>query len=631
MGSLLLLVVATAAQAQDAGAIRANYTKYEFDLPMRDGKKLFTSVYTPKDRSRRYPILMQRTPYSVAPYGVDQYRSSLGPSPAFSKEGFIFVYQDVRGRYRSEGTFVEMRPRNTKGTVPREIDESTDTYDTVEWLVRNVPNNTGKAGMWGISYPGFYCLAGLIAAHPALVAVSPQAPVTDYYLGDDSYHNGAFMLAANFGFYSRFVERKGDPENPRERPAFDFGTPDGYDFYLRMGGIGNSDEKYFKRENRYWTEQIEHPNYDDYWKPRSIWRFLQNVKPAVLTVGGWFDAEDLQGPLRVFATIKKESPSTRNGIVMGPWTHGGWSRGTGQRVGNIDFGSKTGDYFRGTIEFNFFMLHLKDKKDSKVATATMFQTGTNQWREHAQWPPASVAGKRLYLGSRGTLQWVAPTEAGAFDEYWSDPNKPVPYIGYIAQGMTRDYMTEDQRFASRRTDVLTYSTPALESDITVAGPVRVRLHASTSGTDSDFVVKLIDVFPGNFPGFTAEAETPRRPAGPPPSQQIRMGGYQQLVRGEPFRAKFRKSFESPEPMTPNKPETIAYAMPDVYHTFRPGHRIMVQVQSSWFPLTDRNPQKFMEIFKAKDEDFVKALQRVYRSRELPTHLELMVEPSDAVW
>ncbi|MBI3207282.1 MAG: CocE/NonD family hydrolase [Candidatus Solibacter usitatus] len=623
MRLVLLLACAVSLNAQNAGAIRASYTKYEYDVPMRDGVKLFTSVYVPKDATKKYPVLMQRTPYSVAPYGVDQYRAQLGPSEAYSNEGFIFAYQDVRGRYKSEGRFVEMRPQLPVKKSAGDIDESTDTYDTVDWLVKNVKGHNGKVGMMGISYPGFYCVAALIDAHPALVAVSPQAPVTDYYLGDDSYHNGAFMLAANFGFYTGFVERKGDPVEPRTRVPFDYQTPDGYDFYLKMGGLANADEKYFQRQNRYWTEQIAHPNYDDYWKPRSIWRYLKGVRPAVLTVGGWFDAEDLQGPLRVFRTLEKESPATRNALVMGPWTHGGWSRSDGSRVGNIDFASKTAVHFRDKIELAFFQHHLKDKQDVKIPKASMFLTGLNEWRQHDVWPPASSSSRRFYLHANGGLAGGAPADANGFDEYLSDPNRPVPYVGYVAMGMSRDYMTEDQRFASQRPDVLTYSTPPLSADLTVAGPIRVRLHASSSGTDSDFVVKLIDAFPGTFPGYPEPAQQTQVQR---PQNAVRMGGYQQLVRGEPFRAKFRNSFEKPEPLTSNKPEAIAYEMPDVYHTFRRGHRIMVQVQSSWFPLTDRNPQKFMEIPLAKDADFQKATQRIYRSRERASYVEVSIEP-----
>ncbi len=496
---------------------------------------------------------------------------------------------------------------------PRDTDESTDTFDTIDWLTKNIKNNNGKVGMWGISYPGFYVSAGMIDAHPALRAASPQAPVTDYYLGDDSYHNGAFMLAANFGFYQSFVERKGDPAPPAASVPFQFKTPDGYDFYLRMGGLGNANEKYFKSSNPYWLENTLNTTYNDYWKARGIWRHLKGIKPAVLTVGGWFDAEDAQGPLRTHAFMEKNEAPAHNTLVMGPWTHGSWARGDGETVGNLHFGSKTAAYYRESIEFAFFQYHLKAKGDGKFPRAWVFSTGRNEWQQFAQWPPAEAQPKPLYLAANSKLAWQPEPTAG-FDEYTSDPNKPVPYLGYTNLGMARDYMTEDQRFASQRPDVLTFETEPLKDDLTIAGPIDVSLLVSTSATDSDFVVKLIDVYPGDFPSFIDKNPT-------------KMGGYQQLVRGEPFRGKFRKSFETPVPFVPNQSDRIEFPMPDVFHTFRKGHRLLVQVQSSWFPLTDRNPQKFMDIPKALSADFVKATQRVYRGNTSGSKLILRVIPS----
>jgi len=531
---------------------------------------------------------MTRTPYSVAPYGVDNYRPSLGPSEKFQTEFFIFVYQDVRGRYLSEGEFVEVRPKGA-------VDESTDAYDTVDWLIKNIPNNNGNAGIWGISYPGFYATAATIDAHPALVAASPQAPVTDYYMGDDSYHNGAFFLAANFGFYANFGKGKTEPALPDTSvPRFDYKNPNGYDFYLRAGPLSNFSEKYLKNQSPYWTEQIAHTNYDKFWQSRNISQHLANVKPAVLTVGGWFDAEDLSGPLKVFRSIAKNSPGTNNTIVMGPWFHGGWARSDGDSLGSVPFNAKTSLFFRENIEFPFFNYYLKGKSDPKLPQAYLFETGTNQWRKYDQWPPKDAQSRTLHLHANGKLSFDDGPSDG-FDEYISDPNKPVPYVGYVAQGMVREYMVDDQRFASSRTDVLTYETDVLASDITVAGPIHPTLHVSTTGTDSDFVVKLIDVYPNDVP----------------PADKL--GGYQQLVRGEPFRGKFRNSFEKPEAFTPGKEATIDFTMPDVNHTFRKGHRIMVQIQSSWFPLIDRNPQKFTMIPEAKAADFQKATQRVYRT------------------
>ena len=610
---LLLMLAACPVAAQttvNAAYVRENYSKYEHRVPMRDGVKLFLSVYVPKDvftEGKTYPFLMMRTPYSVAPYGVDQFRASLGPSELFAKEKFIFVYADVRGRYLSEGESSQLRPHKPVKRTPADTDESTDTYDTIDWMVKHVPGNTGKVGLWGISQPGFYASAGMIDAHPALVAVSPQAPVTDYYLGDDVYHNGAFMLAANFGFYMSFRPRVGDPAPPETFTPFNFGTPDGYEFFLNMGSLGNSEEKYFKRSNPFWTENIDKPTYDAFWQSHSIWKYLKGIKPAVMVVGGWFDAEDLQGPLRTFGFMEKNAPPATNMLVMGPWTHGGFARGTGDRVGNINFGSNTSAYFREQIEFPFFLRELKGKGQENFPKAWVFETGMNQWRKFDRWPPAGVNSKALFLNADGGLSWHAGARE-VQDEYISDPNKPVPYIGHIGMGMRSDYMTEDQRFAATRPDVLVYKTPVLDSDVSVLGPIGVDLKVSTSGTDSDFVVKLIDVYPPDFPDYNATAPVDPRTA---PANAIKMGGYQQLVRGEPFRGKYRRSFEKPVAFEPGKPDRITFQMPDVAHTFRAGHRIMVQIQSSWFPLTDRNPQKFMDIPKALSVDFCKATERIY--------------------
>lgn len=613
---VLALFVCSFAWGQGLDYVRANYTKYEHMIPMRDGVRLFTSVYVPKDDAQAYPIMLNRTPYSVGPYGVDNYRAALGPSEKFAKEGFIFAMQDVRGRYMSEGKFIEVRPVNLKKGA-KDIDESSDTYDTIDWLVKNIPNNNGKVGMWGISYPGFYVAAGMVDAHPALKAASPQAPIGDYFMGDDSFHNGAFMLAANFGFYRFFVERKGDPAPPpRQRPEMEWGTPDGYDFYLRLGPLANSEAKYFHGANPYWSMNLEHTTYDEFWKSRALVRSIRNVTPAVMTVGGWFDAEDLAGPLKVFREVEREGKAASNMLVMGPWSHGGWSRGDGQKLGNLDFASKTGEFYREQIEFPFFLRELKGKGEPKLAKAYLFETGTNRWRKFDSWPPKMAGKKTFFLAGGGALSTTA-SEKNGFDEYLSDPAKPVPYIGYTTMGMRFDYMTEDQRFAAQRPDVLVYETEPLPEDLAVAGPVHASLTVSTTGTDSDFVVKVIDVYPGDFPDGGAPrgrgAAAGGAPAGPPPpANAVKMGGYQQLVRGEPFRGKFRKSFEKPEAFTPGKPEKIEFDLPDVCHTFRKGHRVMVQIQSSWFPLTDRNPQKFMEIPLAKESDFQKATQRVYR-------------------
>jgi putative CocE/NonD family hydrolase len=570
---------------------RSHYTKFDYRIPMRDGVKLFTSVYVPKDTGQKWPMLMQRTPYSVAPYGIDNYRGVLGPSELFTKETFIFVYQDVRGRYLSEGKFVDVPTLNDP--------ERTDTYDTIDWLVKNVPNNNGRVGQWGISYPGFYAAYGLVNAHPALKASSPQAPMGDVGNGDDAYHNGAFFLAANFGFYTMFKPRGGEPERPDPTARrFSFGTPDAFDFYLRMGPLANANERYLKNENVYWNDILKHANYDAFWADRALAPHMQHITPAVLFVGGWFDAEDLAGPVKLFRAVDSST------LVMGPWPHGGWSRLDGDKLGNLNFGSKTGEYFRKDIELPFFVAHLKGKADAKYPRAWVFETGTNQWQKFDSWPPKSTVAKTLYLGANGTLAWSAP-KSNAFDEYISDPAHPVPVIGEIGEGMPSDYMTYDQRFASRRPDVLTYQTEPLDHDVTVAGPVAPNLRVATTGTDSDFIVKLIDVYPNDYP----ESDS-----------KVHMPGYQQLVRGEPFRGKFRNSMTKPEPFAPGKETEIQFVMPDVCHTFRPGHRIMVQIQSSWFPLVDRNPQQFVNIPGAKASDFRKATERVYHG----SGLKLMV-------
>ena len=607
---------AAAATAARAAFIRENYTKFEYRIPMRDGARLFTSVYVPKDvfsDGRTYPIMMQRTGYNVAPYGTDLYRTNLGPSELFEREKFIFVYQDVRGRFMSEGDFVTIRPQKAVKNGPKDTDESTDTYDTIDWLAKHVPSNTAKVGMWGVSQPGFYATAGMIDAHPALVAVAPQAPVTDYYMGDDVYHNGAFMLAHRFSFYMGFRDRVGDPAPPPRTLPFDFGTPDGYEFYLNLGSLANADEKYFKYQQPMWNMNIDHTTYDQEWQSRAIWTHLKAIKPTVMLVGGWYDTEDPQGLLRQFDFMEQNTPPA-DMLVMGPWNHGGFARGDGDRLGNINFGSKTGPYYRERIEFPFFLYYLKGRGDGKFPKAWLFQTGLNQWRKFDAWPPREAKPTDLFLDARGKLAWSRPVEAG-FEEYLSDPNKPVPYVGHIVQGILNSYMTEDQRFAATRPDVLVFKTEPLDHDVSVFGPIQVDLRVSTSGTDSDFDVKVIDVFPGDYPDYNNPA---------PAAGTVPMGGYQQLIRGEPFRGKFRKSFEKPVPFEPNQPDRITFYLPDIAHTWRQGHRIMVQVQSSWFPLTDRNPQKFIEIPKALSGDFQKAVERVYFGGAEGSRIQLRV-------
>jgi len=612
--------------------VKEHYTKYEYRIAMRDGARLFTSIYVPKDTSHRYPFLINRTPYSVGPYGVDQYRTQLGPSRDFDKAGYIFVFQDVRGRYMSEGQFLEMRPHIENKKSSKDVDDASDTYDSIDWLLKNIPNNNGNAGIWGISYPGFFTSASMIDSHPALKAASPQAPMTNLFMGDDAYHGGAFMLAANFGFYSSFKPQENPQLPPKVFVPFDYGTKDGYEFFLNAGPIGNL-SKLLQGKSALLDDQMRHDTFDDYWKARDLAPHMQNIHCAVLTVGGWFDAEDLQGPFSTFHAIDKNNPDIFNALVVGPWVHGGWSRYDGAYLGRADFAANTGDFYRKNILFPFFEQHLKANTDARLPKAYVFETGTNVWRRYSAWPPKNAESRTLYLQPNGALSFDPPTaEASAFDEYISDPAKPVPFINYAAQSVPQEYMVSDQRFAASRTDVLVYSTPVLQEDVTIAGPISPRLFVSTSGTDSDWDVKLIDVYPPDSPDSKLDAVKPEerdkpRTDVPPPS--FTMAGYQQMVRGEPFRGKFRHGFEKPEPFTPGKVEALNFTIQDVNHTFRRGHRIMVQIQSSWFPLTDRNPQTFVNIPDAKPTDFAKATERVYHSKSQPSGIVVAVLPNPA--
>ncbi len=594
--------------------IKANYTKYEYRIPMRDGVRLFTAVYVPKDAApaKTYPIMLNRTPYSVRPYGVDNFPNLLGPSDLFSRSKYIFAYQDVRGRMMSEGTFVDMRPEDAAARGGKATDESTDTYDTIDWLVKNVANNNGKVGQWGISYPGFYAACALINSHPALKAVSPQAPIADWFIGDDFHHNGALYLPHFFLFISGFGIARPEPTMRFGRPDFPVDTVDGYEFFKAMEPLSLANEKYLHNNIAFWNDVMQHPNYDAFWQARSLPQHLKNIKPATLTVGGWFDAEDLYGALHVYGAAEKNSPGATNMLVMGPWCHGCWARSDGERLGDVAFNSKTSDYYRHNIEFPFFEHYLKSAGDAQLPEAYVFETGTNQWRQYDAWPPKNAAAKTLYFHANGKLSFEPPTEADAYDEYISDPNKPVPYVDRVDIGMLREHMTADQRLQGRRSDVLVYETDPLDEEITLAGPIRPSLMVSTSGTDSDFVVKLIDVYPSDL-------QTPE-----PNPAHVALGGYQQLVRGEVMRGRFRNSYEKPEAFVPGQATKIEYVMPDVNHTFGRGHRIMIQVQSSWFPLVDLNPQKFVDIYTAKAADFQKATERVYRSSKAPSKVTVMV-------
>lgn len=597
---LFLSTILCFAQNADSTWFVNNYTKTEVMIPMRDGVKLFTAIYAPKDQSSQHPFLMTRTPYSCAPYGEDKFANYWNPYLMnYAKANVIFVKQDVRGRYMSEGVFEDVRPFN-KNKKGKEFDEASDTYDAIDWLVKNIENNNGKVGVMGISYPGFYSTMAAASGHPALVAVSPQAPVTDWFMGDDFHHNGAFFVMDGFSFYPTFGQPRPEPTTSYKR-GFSFQSDDNYNAYLKTGALKNF-AKLMGDSIAFWKQMYEHPNYDAWWQARNARNALYNIKPAMLWVGGLFDAEDTYGAWNAYKAAEKQSPNTNNRIVMGPWYHGQWTR-DGSFLGNVRYGVNTSRFYQDSLEVPFFKHYLLEGPKPNIAEATIFFTGENNWKKFDVWPPANVEKVPFYLGADGTLSLKNsgdPTKA--YDEYLSDPKKPVPYTDGIHFRRTREYMTDDQRFASRRTDVLTYETEELAMDVSIAGPVIAELMTSISTTDADFVVKLIDVFPDNF-------RYPDSYAGN--NNNYPMGGYQMLVRGEIMRGKFRNSFEKPEAFVPGKVTEVTWALPDVAHTFKKGHRIMIQVQSSWFPLADRNPQKFLDIYKADDSDFQKSTIRVF--------------------
>jgi len=591
-------------------ALKQKYDKQEVYITMRDGVRLFTSVYTPKNSSVNHPILLNRTPYNIEPGGVSNFNFFMQLYSRYVEEEYIMVYQDVRGKYMSEGIYEDIRPVIPVKSKTNDIDETTDTWDTVDWLVKNVSNNNGKVGIFGISYPGFYSTMGIINAHPAVKAVSPQAPVTAWFIGDDFHHNGAFFLQDCFNFYYS----NGQPHRTPTRqghPAFRYPVPDNYDFFLSLGAIKNIAPKYLGDSIKFWNDAFSHPDYDDFWKARDPRQYLKNVTPAVMTVGGWFDAEDLFGALNTYEAIEKQNPpETKNFLVMGPWSHGQWAFGEANNLGNIYWGFDANKKYV-LEEENFFNLYLKGTGNQALPEALIFVTGSNEWREFSAWPPENRVEKNLYFQSGEAASFQAPVTKISYDEYISDPSNPVPYTEDVHTNRTEAYMTDDQRFASRRPDVMVYQTDILTEDITLAGPLNADLFVSTTGTDADFVVKLIDVFPPD-----AKADDP--------DLKYPMGGYQMIVRGEVFRGKYRKSFEKPEPFIPGQVTEVKYEIPDVAHTFKKGHRIMVQVQNSWFPLVDRNPQKFVDIYKCSDSDFQKATQRIYHDAKYPSHLKVSV-------
>ncbi len=601
-----IFIPAIKAQNTDSLWVVENYYKIERMLPMRDGINLFTAFYIPKDSSVKHPILLNRTPYSCAPYGENKLTSRLYETywMNYLKEGYIIAIQDVRGRWMSEGEFVDVRPfnPNKKG---KEFDEASDTYDAIDWMINNLPGNNKRVGCFGISYPGFYATMAALSGHPALKAVSPQAPVTDWFMGDDFHHNGAFFLMDAFGFYSGFGKPRPKPTTVGS-PGFRIPSQDNYDFYLRTGALKNF-TKIMGDSIAFWKDMMNHPDMDAWWQARNPRNFVTNIKPAVLVVGGTFDAEDCFGAWALYKSIEEKNRNTDNRIVMGPWFHGGWGgRSDGSYLGNVRFGKKTSEYYQRNIEIPFFNFYLKLKGTVRdIAEATVFFTGENEWRRFNEWPSKNVEYKDLFAIGGGRLSFVKSTAANSGTEYISDPAHPVPYTEDVHLGRTREYMIDDQRFASRRPDVLTFTTPILNDDLTLAGPLVADLMVSISTTDADFVVKLIDVFPDTF-----RYDTPH-PTGEAGRGLYPMGGYQMLVRGEIMRGKYRNSFEKPEAFTPGKITQVKYTLPDVAHTFKKGHRLMIQIQSSWFPLADRNPQKFVDIYKADDSDFQKSTIRIF--------------------
>lgn len=595
---LSLILMSGISYAQDAKAdsayVREHYEKTEQLIPMRDGTKLFTAIYTPKDQTKKYPVLLNRTPYTVAPYGANEYKKSLGNFPAEMREGFIFVYQDVRGKWMSEGEFEDVRPVN-KTKNKKAIDESTDTYDTLEWLAKNMKNYNQKAGIYGISYPGFYSTMSLVNSHPTLKAVSPQAPVTNWFLGDDFHHNGVLFLNDSFKFMSSFGVKRPQPITPDKGPkSLEYPIKDNYRFYLEGGSVKELKDKYFQDNIKFYNDLFAHPDYNQFWQDRNPLPHLTNVKPAVMTVGGFFDAEDVYGAFETYKAIEKQNPNATNILVAGPWFHGGWVRSKADTFGDMQFGTPTGEYYQQQIELPFFNYYLKDKGNFKPTEAQIFITGSNEWKHFDTWPPKNVSTQKMYLQANGKISFQQANNA-SFDEYVADPNNPVPYQGGVLESRPREYMVDDQRFASTRPDVMVYQTDILTEDMTITGPIINHLFVSSTGTDADYVVKLIDVFPEDTPKYNGKL----------------MAGYQNLIRAEIMRGKYRNSFEKPEAMVPNQKTNVTYAMPDVGHTFKKGHRIMIQVQNTWFPLADRNPQQFMNVYEATAKDFLKQTQRIY--------------------
>jgi uncharacterized protein len=569
------------------------YSRQEVMIPMRDGVKLHTVIFTPKDQKEKLPFLMLRTPY-----GVNE-----NPSPEkqgyikdMADDGYIFVFQDIRGRYLSEGTF-KMQRFNRDKKDPKAIDESSDTYDSIDWLLKNIPENNGKAGLYGISYDGWTTIIAATDPHPALKAVSEQATPSDMFMNDDFHHNGAFRLSYGFEYSVLTEAAKTDS-------LYGFGQYDTYEWYLKLGPLSNINKKYAHGSLPTWNNFIAHPNYDDFWKKQALAYRLDSPRVATQHVSGWWDQEDMVGPQDAYKVLEKHDKNHQNFIVMGPWRHGGWAGGEGKSLGNIKFDDQaTGTYFRKEIQAKWFAWYLKGKGDGNFAEAISFQTGSNQWKNYTAWPPKEATIKNIYFHSNGKLSFTPPSATESkFDSYVSDPAKPVPYRArpveetYGPGSRWYFWLTEDQRFVQNRPDVLSWETDTLTDDITVTGNLLAKIYAATSGTDADWVVKLIDVYPAEY------------------KKELKMSGYELMVAADVFRGRFRKSFEKPEPMTPNKAELYTVDLHGIDHVFKKGHKIMVQVQSTWFPIIDRNPQKYVpNIFEATESDYQKATEMIYHS------------------
>jgi uncharacterized protein len=585
------------------------FEKREVMIPMRDGVKLHTEIYTPKSPGEALPMLMNRTPYGISSAGGGV-SGMLYRYADMVPDGYIFVFQDIRGRYGSEGKFVMLRPIH-EASDAKGVDESTDTYDTIDWLVKNVPHNNGRVGLDGISYDGFLVTMGMIHPHPALKAASEQACMGDTWLGDDFFHNGAFRLSYAFEYAPLL-------ETSTENYSFPFDRFDVYDFYLRLGGLANANARYFHGKIPSWNEFVAHPNYDEFWKRHAVAYGLKEPTVPNLNVAGWWDQEDFYGPVATYERLEKSDTKKLNYLVAGPWNHGGWGHGPGKSLGEIPFGSDTSVYFRQKVEAPWFAYWLKDKGELPLKEALLFQTGSDRWAAFDSWPPRGAETRALYFRENGGLSFDAPNDAGeSFDSYVSDPAHPVPYrhrpvdMTYPQDhpGSWYTWLVQDQRFVDERPDVLTWQTSELAEDVTLTGRVTAKLFASTTGSDSDWVVKLIDVYPEKFP------------------QDWKLSGYELMIADEIFRGRFRNSFEKPEPIPPNEVTPFTIDLHTANHVFKKGHRIMVQVQSTWFPLYDRNPQKFVpNIFEAKDADYQATTQKIYRSRRYPSRVEIGTAP-----